>query len=56
MIVDQKSKQRYHTLSLQRQVSVTVVCIFGFPYYSSEVNIIDELCMRAQVPLYSSGD
>ena len=35
-----KSKQRYHTLSLQRQVSVTVVCIFGFPYYSSEVIVM----------------
>ena len=29
-----------NTLSLQLQVSVTVVCIFGFPYYSSEVIVM----------------
>ena len=39
-IVDQKSKQRFNTLSLQLRVSVTVVCIFGFPYYSSEVIVM----------------
>ena len=35
-----KNQNKDYTLSLQRQMSVTVVCIFGFPYYSSEVIVM----------------
>ena len=43
-IVPSTSKQRDTTLSLQLQVSVTVLCIFGFAY--SRLSEIDELCVR----------
>ena len=39
-IVCIKSKQRYNTLSLQLQVSVTVLCIFGFPYILVQVIVM----------------
>src|SRR3990170_2057652 len=39
------SKQKGNTLSLQLQVSVIVLCIFGFAY--SRLSVIDELCMRS---------
>src|SRR3990170_3908397 len=42
--VPSTSKQKGNTLSLQLQVSVTVLCILGFAY-SRLCNIIDELCM-----------
>src|SRR3989337_1029292 len=42
--VPSTSKQKGNTLSLQLQVSVTVLCIFGFAY--SRLSVIDELCVR----------
>jgi hypothetical protein len=38
------SKQKGNTLSLQLQVSVTVLCIFCFAY--SRLSVIDELCVH----------
>src|SRR3989337_2593158 len=38
-------KQKGNTLSLQLQVSVIVLCIFGFAY-SRLSTVIDELCVR----------
>ena len=55
-IVGIKSKQSYNTLSLQLQVSVTVLCIFGSLISPGYSNVIDELCMRAQLPVYSPRD
>ena len=49
MIVGNKSKQRYNTLSLQLQVSVTVLCIFGFlisPGYSNVI-LMSYACVRS---------
>ena len=44
-VVPYTSKQKGNTLSLQLQVSVTVLCIFGFAF-SRLSTVIDELCVR----------
>jgi hypothetical protein len=55
-IVASTSKQTKNNLSLQLRVSV-ILCIFGFPLFTRGYsNVIDELCMRAQLPLYSPRD
>ena len=48
------SKQTENTLSLQLQVSVILSCAYSvFLNTRGYINVIDELCMRAQLPLYS---
>ena len=54
-IVDSKSKQTKNNLSLQLRVSVTVHIRFSL-FTRGYSNVIDELCMRAQLPLYSPRD
>ena len=54
-IVASTSKQTKNNLSLQLRVSVTVHIRF-FLFTQRCSNVIDELCMRAQIPLYYPRD
>jgi hypothetical protein len=51
------SKQTENTLSLQLQMSVILSCAYSvFLNTRGYINVIDELCMRAQLPLYCPRD
>ena len=58
MIVGNKAKQRYNTLSFTTSSECYCLVHIRFPLYISQgySNVIDELCMRVQFPLYYPRD